>query len=79
MNTRYVRRNPEKKHLLTKTEDRSRIRSGHTPQVMADLHNLVLTLIHRTGTPYIAATRRAFALYLQQTFDLLLQSQTSQQ
>lgn len=60
-------------------EDRSHIRTGNAPQVMAALRNLALTLIHRCGTSQIAATRRAFAFHPQQAFDLLLQGRTPQQ
>jgi len=42
-------------------EDRSRLRTGHAPQVVAALRNLALTLMRRTGATAIAATRRAFA------------------
>jgi predicted transposase YbfD/YdcC len=64
---------------VSKGSDRSRIRSGHAPQVMAALRNLTLTLMHRLGVSHIAATRRAFAYHPQQAFDLLLQPNTSQQ
>ncbi len=60
-------------------EDRSRIRSGHAPQVMAALRNLALTLMHRLGKSHITATRRAFAFHPQQAFALLLQAVTTQQ
>jgi predicted transposase YbfD/YdcC len=46
---------------VTFGEDRSRLRSGNAPQVLATLRNLVITLIHRTGTSHIAATRRTFS------------------
>ncbi|MEO9030666.1 MAG: hypothetical protein ABI413_17805 [Ktedonobacteraceae bacterium] len=52
-------------------EDRSRLRSGDAPQVMATLRNLVITLIHRTGTSCIAETRRTFSHDLAQALDLL--------
>lgn len=54
----------ESRHWLrdvTFGEDRSRLRGGHAPQIMATLRNLCLTLIRRTGTTAIAPTRRAFA------------------
>ncbi|MHB8599037.1 MAG: ISAs1 family transposase [Ktedonobacteraceae bacterium] len=60
-------------------EDRSRIRSGHAPQVMAALRNVALTLMHRLGESHMTATRRAFAFHPQQAFDLLLQAVTAQQ
>jgi len=60
-------------------EDRSRIRSGHAPQVMAALRNLALTIIHRLDESHITATRRAFAFHPQLAFALLLQAATAQQ
>ncbi len=44
-------------------EDRSRLRSGNAPQVMAALRNLVITLIHRLGSAQIEALRRYFAYH----------------
>ncbi len=44
-------------------EDRSRLRSGNAPQVMAAVRNLVITLIHRSGSSHIAASRRSFAYH----------------
>src|SRR5438105_14432536 len=44
-------------------EDRSRLRSGSAPQLMAALRNLAITLIHRTGSSQIAASRRHFAAH----------------
>lgn len=44
-------------------EDRSRLRSGAAPQIMAALRNLAHTLIRRGGTKRIAAQRRAFAAH----------------
>jgi predicted transposase YbfD/YdcC len=51
----------ESRHWLrdmTFGEDRSRLRSGSAPQIMAAFRNLVLTLIRRTGTAEIAAFRQ---------------------
>jgi len=51
----------ESRHWLrdrTFGEDRSRLRSGPAPQIMAACRNLVLTLIRRTGTDEIAAFRQ---------------------
>src|SRR5437016_61591 len=39
-------------------EDRSRLRSGSAPQIMAALRNLALTLIHRTGSSQVLATAK---------------------
>ena len=51
----------ESRHWLrdvTFGEDRSRLRSGAAPQIMAAVRNLALTLIRRTGTTQIAAYRQ---------------------
>ena len=42
-------------------EDRSQIRTGSAPQVMAALRNLTLTLLRRQGFTNIAAALRTFA------------------
>ena len=60
-------------------EDRSRLRSGSAPQMMAALRNLAITLIHRTGSSHIAASRRHFASHPHEAFALLLQRRASQQ
>jgi predicted transposase YbfD/YdcC len=57
---------------VTFGEDRSRLRSGAAPQVLAALRNLVITLIHRTGSRDIAASRRAFAYHPKRALALLL-------
>ncbi len=54
-------------------EDRSRLRSGNAPQVMAALRNLVITLIHRLGSAQIAASRRYFAYHPEQALAFLVQ------
>jgi predicted transposase YbfD/YdcC len=43
---------------VTFGEDRSPLRTGAAPQIMAALRNLVVTLIRRTGTTAIAAFRQ---------------------
>lgn len=51
----------ESRHWLrdvTFGEDRSRLRSGAAPQILAAFRNLVLTLIRRTGTTEITAYRQ---------------------
>ncbi len=60
-------------------EDRSHLRSGAAPQVWAAFRNLALTLIHRTGSSQIAATRRSFSHHPAQALRLLLQRRPSQQ
>jgi predicted transposase YbfD/YdcC len=57
---------------VTFGEDRSRLRAGHAPQVMAALRNLALTLIRRTGTTAIAAYRRHLAAHPAKALRLLL-------
>lgn len=57
---------------VTFGEDRSQLRSGHAPQIMAALRNLVMTLIHRQGSDQIAESRRQFAYHPQRALKLLL-------
>lgn len=57
---------------VTFGEDRSRLRSGHAPQILAALRNLAITLIHRSGSHDIAASRRSFAYHPQRALTLLL-------
>src|SRR5438128_7109960 len=38
-------------------EDRSHLRTGNAPQILAAFRNLAITLIHRLGSSQIAATR----------------------
>ncbi len=42
-------------------EDRSQVRVGNGPQVMAALRNLTLTLLRRSGATNIAAALRTYA------------------
>jgi len=48
---------------VTVGEDRSRLRCGHGPQLMAALRTLALTLIRRAGATAIAAYRRHLAIH----------------
>lgn len=64
---------------VTFGEDRSRLRSGAAPQILAALRNLAITLIHRDGSSQIAATRRHFASHPSKAFALLLERRFSQQ
>jgi len=64
---------------VSKGCDRSRLRSGSAPQIMAALRNLAITLIHRTGSSQIAASRRHFASHPRLAFTLLLQRRSAQQ
>jgi predicted transposase YbfD/YdcC len=56
---------------VTFAEDRSRLRTGHAPQLLAACRNLALTLIHRSGSSHIAASRRSFSYHPRRAFDLL--------
>jgi len=54
----------EAKHLIrdvTFGEDRSRVRTGQAPQVLAALRNLAITLLRRLEVRNVAAMRRHFA------------------
>lgn len=64
---------------VTFGEDRSRLRSGNAPHVLAALRNLAITLIHRTGTSQIAAARRMFSHDPAQALDLLFRCWSPQQ
>lgn len=64
----------ESRHFVrdvTFGEDRSALRSGDAPQIMAAVRNLTHTLIRRTGTTAIAAARRAFAYHPARALALL--------
>lgn len=52
-------------------EDRSRLRSGNAPQLLAAFRHLAISLIHRSGTSQISATRRSFSSHPEQTLALL--------
>jgi hypothetical protein len=64
---------------VTFVEDRSRIRTGHAPQLLAACRNLAMTLIHRSGSSHIAASRRSFSYHPRTAFDLLLSRASPQQ
>lgn len=57
---------------VTFQEDRSRLRTGHAPQIMASFRNLVITLIHRHGSSQIIATRRSLGSHPDQALAWLL-------
>ncbi len=52
-------------------EDRSRLRSGNGPQILAAFRNLAISLIHRGGSCQISATRRSFSYHPHQALALL--------
>ena len=65
----------ESRHFVrdvTFGEDRSPLRSGDAPQILAAVRNLAHTLIRRTGTTAIAAARRAFSYHPAPALALLL-------
>jgi predicted transposase YbfD/YdcC len=62
---------------VTFEEDRSRLRIGHTPQIMAALRNLVITLIHRHGSSQIASTRRSLSSHPDRALAWLLEPQVA--
>ncbi len=62
---------------VTFGEDRSRLRSGRAPQILATFRNLAITLIHRQGSSQIAATRRHFASHPCKAFRLLLPTRSA--
>lgn len=57
---------------VTFGEDRSRLRTGNAPQLMAALRNLTITLLHRSGFFQIASARRHFACQPHEALALLL-------
>ena len=64
---------------VTFGEDRSRLRSGHAPQILAACRNLAITLIHRFGSSHITATRHHFASCPLEALALLTSSKGGQQ
>jgi predicted transposase YbfD/YdcC len=62
---------------VTFGEDHSRLRTGNAPQILAALRNLVITLIHRSGSREIAASRRTFAYHPRRALALLAPSLTA--
>jgi predicted transposase YbfD/YdcC len=64
---------------VTFGEDRSRLRTGNAPQILAALRNLAITLIHRSGSCHIGASRRHFASCPHEALVLLDLSNRGQQ
>ena len=56
---------------VTFDEDRSRIRKGNGPQVMATIRNLVISIFRLLGFEYIADAVRYFAYRVQPVFAVL--------
>jgi predicted transposase YbfD/YdcC len=62
---------------VTFQEDRSRLRTGHAPQIMATFRNLVITLIHRHGSSQILAARRSLGSHPDRALAWLLTPQAA--
>src|SRR5205807_3294187 len=62
---------------VTFLEDRSRLRTGNAPQILAALRHLVITLIHRHGSSRIASTRRSLSSHPDRAFTWLLGPQAA--
>ena len=56
---------------VTFDEDRSQIRTGAAPQVMAGLRNLVIALVRRAGHTNVAVALRRHTAHLPEPFALL--------
>lgn len=56
---------------VTFDEDRSQVRSGNAPQVMAAFRNLTATLVRWAGRTNIAAALRRHAAHVSEAFTLL--------
>ena len=59
---------------VTLREDRSRVRTGQAPQVLAVINNLVLGLLARLGYINAPQARRHFAAHLEEAVNLVLQA-----
>ena len=57
---------------VTFGEDRSSVRSGDAPQLLAALRNLAHTLLRRSGATAIAAARRSFSYHPARALPFLL-------
>lgn len=53
-------------------EDRSRLRTGHAPQALAAINNLVLTLIAKAGFRNARHARRHFGAHFEKAFGLAI-------
>jgi predicted transposase YbfD/YdcC len=57
---------------MTLLEDRSRVRTGHAPQALAAINNLVLSLIARAGFSNARRARRHFGAHWDEAFELAI-------
>ena len=55
-------------------EDRSRVRSGQAPRLLAALRNAILTLFGRVHRPAVATARRYFASHPRRAVSLIRRS-----
>ena len=55
---------------VTFDEDRSQVRTGAAPQVLAGLRNLVISLVRRAGHSNVAAALRRHNVHLSEAFDM---------
>lgn len=60
----------------TLREDWYHVRTGHLPQMMAALNNLVLGLLARCGVTNVPQARRRYARHLEEALPLILGAQT---
>ncbi len=56
---------------VTFDEDRSQVRTGAAPQVLAGLRNLVISLVRRAGHSNVAAALRRHNAHLSEAFDMM--------
>ncbi len=56
---------------VTFDEDRSQVRTGAAPQVLAGLRNLVISLVRRAGHSNVAAALRRHNAQLSEAFDMM--------
>ena len=56
---------------VTFDEDRSQVRTGNAPQVMAAFRNLTSTLVRWAGHTNVAAALRRHAAHVSETFALI--------
>ena len=56
---------------VTFDEDRSQVRTGAAPQVLASLRNLVISLVRRAGHSNVAAALRRHNAHLSEAFDMM--------
>jgi len=55
----------------TRGEDRSQVRSGNAPEVMASLRNSAIALLRLRGEANLAAAMRSWAAHAQATLPLI--------